>query len=253
MMATGIGSLSDKEKQTLRLIVRGYDAKSSARELGLSVHTINERLRAARRKLDVTSSREAARLLLESESNSPENSGYKQLGDAAAAEGPDNSPITKPGRAAALWIGGITIMFTLSLALALSLAGTTEATGTASESQSSGQEPTVGKRDAEREAAARNWLALVDKGDWQASFDAAGQVFRTPNTVQTWEAASRQARVPLGEVVTREAIAFQAVASPEAYEVVQFRSDFANRKGVIESVTLQREEGVLRVVGYFIN
>ena len=47
--------LTDKERQTLRLILRGHDAKSSARALGLSVHTVNERLREARRKLGVTS------------------------------------------------------------------------------------------------------------------------------------------------------------------------------------------------------
>lgn len=65
MRATdGYGSLTDKEKQTLRLILRGHDAKSTARHLGLSVHTVNERLREARRKLAVSSSREAARLLL---------------------------------------------------------------------------------------------------------------------------------------------------------------------------------------------
>ena len=56
-MAEQLDTLTDKEKETLRLIVRGHDAKTAARELGLSVHTINERLRAARRKLDVTSSR----------------------------------------------------------------------------------------------------------------------------------------------------------------------------------------------------
>ena len=44
-MTEGIKALTDKEKETLRLILRGHDAKSSARELGLSVHTINERLR----------------------------------------------------------------------------------------------------------------------------------------------------------------------------------------------------------------
>lgn len=60
-------ALTEKEKQTLRLIVRGHDAKSVARSLGLSVHTINERLRDARRKMAVSSSREAARLLLEAE------------------------------------------------------------------------------------------------------------------------------------------------------------------------------------------
>lgn len=62
-----VDALSEKEKQTLRLIVRGHDAKSTARTLGLSVHTINERLRDARRKMAVSSSREAARLLLEAE------------------------------------------------------------------------------------------------------------------------------------------------------------------------------------------
>jgi len=56
-----------EEKQTLRLILRRHDAKSAARNLGLSVHTINERLRDARRKMAVSSSCEAARLLFEME------------------------------------------------------------------------------------------------------------------------------------------------------------------------------------------
>ena len=56
-MADGYDELTDKEKQTLRLMVRGHDAKSAASELALSVHTINERLRDARRKLAVSSSR----------------------------------------------------------------------------------------------------------------------------------------------------------------------------------------------------
>ena len=58
----GFGALTEKEKQTLRLIVRGHDAKSTARNLGLSVYTINERLRDARRKMAVSSSREACLL-----------------------------------------------------------------------------------------------------------------------------------------------------------------------------------------------
>lgn len=44
-MTTGIDALTGREKQTLRLILRGHDAKSAALELALSVHTINERLR----------------------------------------------------------------------------------------------------------------------------------------------------------------------------------------------------------------
>ena len=67
----GSWTLSEKEKQTLRLIVRGHDAKSIARTLGLSVHTINERLRDARREMAVSSSREAARMLLHSRAPEP--------------------------------------------------------------------------------------------------------------------------------------------------------------------------------------
>lgn len=68
-MAIDTETLSDREKAVLRLLARGFDAKSAARELDLSVHTVNERLRSTRRKLQVTNSREAARLLLEQEDN----------------------------------------------------------------------------------------------------------------------------------------------------------------------------------------
>lgn len=62
-MSSPVQSLTEKEKQALRLLVNGFDAKSMAQHLGLSVHTVNERLREARRKMAVSSSREAARQL----------------------------------------------------------------------------------------------------------------------------------------------------------------------------------------------
>lgn len=248
-MDAALDTLTDKEKETLRLIVRGHDAKSAANELDLSVHTINERLRSARRKLDVTSSREAARQLLESEgsdpSAEPENLGYKALGDASAPSLAD-PPATAPANRRALWIGGIAMITALTLALALASPGPSGPF----ESQPSQE---VVSADAEREAAARQWLELVDASNWEDSYQTAGRMFREPNTVAGWQAASEQARVPLGAVVSREAFSFQIVPSPEAYEVVQFRTDFESQKGVIESVTLKREEGVLKVVGYYIN
>ena len=82
-MTQGLSTLTEKEKQTLRLLVNGYDAKSMARHLGLSVHTINERLRDARRKLAVSSSREAARKLRDVEGAAPELLGDKALRDAS--------------------------------------------------------------------------------------------------------------------------------------------------------------------------
>jgi DNA-binding CsgD family transcriptional regulator len=56
-MDADYATLTGKEKQTLRLLVSGHDAKSMARELGLSVQTVNERLRDAQRKMAVSSSR----------------------------------------------------------------------------------------------------------------------------------------------------------------------------------------------------
>jgi DNA-binding CsgD family transcriptional regulator len=66
-MPLGVAALSEREKQVLRMLLHGHDAKSIARELDLSVHTVNEHLREARRKSGVSSSREAARRLAESE------------------------------------------------------------------------------------------------------------------------------------------------------------------------------------------
>lgn len=53
--------LSAKEIEVLALIARGHDAKSAARELSVSSHTIYQRLRRAREKLGASNSREAAR------------------------------------------------------------------------------------------------------------------------------------------------------------------------------------------------
>jgi DNA-binding CsgD family transcriptional regulator len=58
-----VASIPEREREVLRLLVRGHDAKSIARALGLSIHVVNERLRDSRRRIGVSSSREAARLL----------------------------------------------------------------------------------------------------------------------------------------------------------------------------------------------
>lgn len=107
--------------------------------------------------------------------------------------------------------------------------------------------------DRERETAARKWLKLVDQSDWQASYDATGNTFRKANDVAGWREASERARVPLGEVVERKAVTFTVFPSPEQYEFVRFETDFENKKDVIESITLVRENGELRVVGYYLD
>jgi DNA-binding CsgD family transcriptional regulator len=90
--------LSERERETLRLLLRGHDAKSSARALGISVHVVNERLRDARRKLGVSSSREAARLLAAHEGEAPNSFGNMELGVGARPAG--NTDGARPDRRA---------------------------------------------------------------------------------------------------------------------------------------------------------
>lgn len=58
-----LATLTDKELEVLRLLAAGHTAKSMAARLGRSEASINERLRDARRKAGIGSSRELARLL----------------------------------------------------------------------------------------------------------------------------------------------------------------------------------------------
>ncbi|MCW1401232.1 helix-turn-helix transcriptional regulator [Novosphingobium sp. MW5] len=61
--AIPLARLSDKEVEILRLLTAGHTVKSIAARLGRSEASINERLRDARRKTGIGSSRELARIL----------------------------------------------------------------------------------------------------------------------------------------------------------------------------------------------
>ena len=67
-----ISGLTDRELEVLRLLAAGHTAKTIATRLGRSETSINERLRTARRKTGISSSRELARLL-EAQKNCDKN------------------------------------------------------------------------------------------------------------------------------------------------------------------------------------
>lgn len=62
-LSTSLATLTDRELEILRLLTAGHTVKSIAASLGRSEASINERLRDARRKTGIGSSRELARLL----------------------------------------------------------------------------------------------------------------------------------------------------------------------------------------------
>lgn len=252
-MSDRLDDLTAKEKETLRLMARGHDAKSAASALDLSIHTINERLRTVRRKLAVTSSREAARQLFAREHQSHQNPAYNTIGDAVYADITHDGPTWR--KFAPRIAAGVIVMTSLATIAAIIGLGMHLSAGGGSQDMSNGTKASSDDRsiNEDRERAAREWLQLVDAGDYEASFNAAGTKFKEPNTIARWEEASAVARVPLGAVQTREFLSAEPIPAPNDNLVaVRFRTNFANRDTVIESVTLEREDGELKVVGYFL-
>ena len=117
-MHDGLQKLSEREVEVLRLLLAGHDAKSVARLLGLSVHTINERLREARRKLGVSSSREAARLWAEAQQQSSKSLVYKEFGVPGSL--PQQHPKRQESRERAhpsfAWLAGGMLAMSLTIA-----------------------------------------------------------------------------------------------------------------------------------------
>lgn len=251
-MSAGYQALTEKEKQTLRLIVRGHDAKSMARHLGLSVHTVNERLRDARRKLEVSSSREAARRLLDTESDDPENLADKQIGEAASiGMGDKDAPGTNPGRSNRLVgvIAGVIIMSIFVGIAALSLLTGGTAPATIGESTAP-----VAAVESDAVRSARDWLVLGDQGRWKDGWLATASSFRKANTAEQWADAATKVRVPMGALISRTALSQESVPAPPAgVEVIKFRTSFANKADVIETVSLAREGGDWKVVGIYVD
>ncbi|MFZ2998264.1 helix-turn-helix domain-containing protein [Sphingobium sp.] len=248
-----IATLTEREKQTLRLMVRGHDAKSIARDLGLSVHTINERLRDARRKLAVSSSREAARRLLDAEvSSSPDYVTDKQIGEdrAIGDAHQDAAPIDGAGRPDSrprTIIGAILMTMSLGL-LALALTPNAQAPNATTPAPATPTAQT--SPDAAVVDAARHFLTLVDQGRWDDSYATTGSAFRKLNTAQVWADISQKVRPPLGALISRTLLSQQDLPAPPAgYQVVTFRTAFANKAKAIETVSLEREDGAWRVVG----
>lgn len=252
-MTTGYEALTDKEKEALRLLVSGYDAKSTATQLGLSVHTVNERLRDARRKMSVSSSREAARLVRDIERQHPKMSGDKLLGDAPHSWSlplpTDPNARSNRERFFGWAIGGVFMSITLALLAYGPLVDGTQTPATVS---------TVMVENAKAMETApvqatRQWLALVDAEDWTRSWQATATSFRKLNTVELWSSVSLNVRTPLGTVVSRQLLSEDDVPTPpNGNIVVKFRTDFARKAGALETLALSREDGTWKIVGYYI-
>jgi len=87
-----LGRLNESERRVLYLLAEGHTAKTVAREMSLTPAAVNERLREARRKTGVGSSRELARLLKSQENRHDEMGIGKRTAFAQPPPVPDAEP-----------------------------------------------------------------------------------------------------------------------------------------------------------------
>lgn len=120
------------------------------------------------------------------------------------------------------------------------------------------EQTTESKQTAEAERVAREWLALTDHDDAQASWRQASSLFRRTVTPEQWAQALSTVREPLGAVIGRTVEgakpATELPGAPDGeYVVFTFHSSFAHKRSAIETVTPMHEsDGSWRVAGYYI-
>ncbi|WP_311266911.1 helix-turn-helix transcriptional regulator [Sphingobium sp. WCS2017Hpa-17] len=78
-VADTLPALSEGEKQCLRLVAQGFNSKEIARQLHVSEHTVDQRVRTSLRKFGVPSRKEAARLFVSTAEQPPQSDTYQPL------------------------------------------------------------------------------------------------------------------------------------------------------------------------------
>ena len=106
--------------------------------------------------------------------------------------------------------------------------------------------------------SAKEWLKLVDAGQYTDSWIEAAHYFKEAIQQNHWEQALQGVRKPLGKVNSRNLIGTNYTTSlpgaPDGeYVVIQFETAFENKKSAVETVTpMLDKDGQWRVSGYYI-
>ncbi len=105
---------------------------------------------------------------------------------------------------------------------------------------------------------ADQWLNLIDNGEYAESWNGAAEMFRKVVEKETWEKQMIAFREPLGKVISRKVIKKEYMTSmpgaPDGeYVVIQYKTDFENKKDAIETVTPMKDtDSEWRASGYYI-
>jgi hypothetical protein len=107
------------------------------------------------------------------------------------------------------------------------------------------------------DAASKQWLLYVDGGDYTKGWDRAGSPFKNQMPASVLQSKIAPVREPLGAVMERKLFhvtySNTAPGLPDGkYAEVKFRSRFANKVAVGETVWLDMENDHWLVIGYLI-
>ena len=114
--------------------------------------------------------------------------------------------------------------------------------------------------EAERAAveAAERWLLLVDREEYEESWDETASYFQGVISREQWQKSMQSVRKPLGNklsrVVKSKMYNTSLPGAPDGeYVVIQFQTSFQHKQSAIETVTpMMDRDGKWRVSGYYI-
>ena len=108
------------------------------------------------------------------------------------------------------------------------------------------------------QAAATQWLLLLDAGQYAATWEQASQGFKRAVTQPQWEQAVSRAREPFGKFLSRKVksrtYTTTLPGAPDGmYVTVVFDSAFERKAAAVETAVMTLDgDGVWRVAGSFI-
>jgi len=122
------------------------------------------------------------------------------------------------------------------------------------------QQQVIENHDADKKAAleaVETWLKLIDSGKYAKSWDDAAKIFQDNVPKSDWKKSVEAARSPLGKNVSRKLIAQEYLTeipgAPDGeYVIIQFTSQFENKKEAMESLTPLKQDGEWKVSGYYV-
>jgi hypothetical protein len=113
------------------------------------------------------------------------------------------------------------------------------------------------KKEAAKQAA-QLWLALVDRGDYGASWQETSSFFQSKISKADWERALKHVRAPLGAAGSRALLGAEYQTElpnvPKGeYVVIQYKVELAGGGPAVETITpMLDKDGKWRVSGYFV-